>query len=1105
MKRSNYILAGGFLLIITAFVVLYNLNSTIIPVVDSRQKHDSAFTHYREGRTVNVSLGLQPESEIKLTIRERMDQVRDWLLYSILSDAGLSTEQIGQLTFDLPLTRAGYNENITNCDYTKTRSRNIGNGVVVALFPSASSMEEAEYISHIADEQQKNTGEIPLSVLPFRYKIDTVNNRGILTRLSAITGTDIYSEKYGYYSLKVTGIKDLKTFLAHTRDLVSIKNSVDGLILGGRQLRGGVTRNVTMEDIAAIYQSEEQIKEKNNAFNNKWTSQRYTTESEKFRLEEAMKEEQKRLHLVSGSGFSLDPSYRYGDLAALINKYKQYLRLYDTNNDFEGIYYSAFFKGNEQPFLNFLYKLKQNPDAKAREISDFLFYEARKCQFQKARYDGELQGTEVGMHLFYTDLLAKLWSMNYADSSPLDSIYGFVTDVSSAISMSRIYEKERDSFPSCRLWFGPNNGGYQTVGFNDRLLFARNATKIYSASSDPLQPGTEVPVSALFAGPMNWMNGHYEEIAAYEQEYQVLNEIMKWSLVIGWLNANENSGKMDFLNDVPVKRDLNFTEWVHQHPALKYNDWHRISFFGKGYNGSETEALPLLQSQYTAKGQARYIEGGVSLAEKATLKSTSALSEDVSVLLRRSNLDYSQAGSELKFLKGATYDFKTVGNEYNIITKVAGDTKLRARFEELGSNNFERTIAAEGNQLKFRFSQKDVPIGDLQVQKVSNGFDIGFRSRDIDRVQSFARELSDVQDPQLFIAGSAKTEALVTLEKNKRYLVKVKGSDNWTKIELQGKPDVFLPAQWDSRVAGITNESKICLIKFMNETEAKALAGNRSIIYKSSNTSSSIASSYQKGNYAGVIEEFGKSADLAKFKTAYRKKYFDELHDLDRISDKAEYDLALKDLAEARSNTPELKLRLALRELEKGRIESAEDLLNNAFGGGVHADADFYNDLHKIQLINQAEFSSQDMQTLNSYLRLKGHDDIRMANIDFDAMPSGKNAPLGDAVQQINHGKARVFVENNPGLNNLDWNIAFQSTIDVNKLPPGIRIIEMNETSLANYRYELKIVPAEGKDGKYKFKLSARPNSISAGSSNKDTTNTRIYYMYIDNKATTKI
>ncbi len=41
-----------------------------------------------------------------------------------------------------------------------------------------------------------------------------------------------------------------------------------------------------------------------------------------------------------------------------------------------------------------------------------------KGLIQAARYDGRLQGTETGMVLFYTDLLMKLWALDFTNAAP---------------------------------------------------------------------------------------------------------------------------------------------------------------------------------------------------------------------------------------------------------------------------------------------------------------------------------------------------------------------------------------------------------------------------------------------------------------------------------------------------------------------------------------------------------------------------------------------------------------------------------------------------------------------------------------------------------------
>ena len=83
--------------------------------------------------------------------------------------------------------------------------------------------------------------------------------------------------------------------------------------------------------------------------------------------------------------------------------------------------------------------------------------------------------------------------------------------------------------------------------FADALLFGRNATRVYAASSNPLAPGQESEPNAASAAFLAWWDRHYEAIAAFEPEYQRLNEIMKWSLVVSWLAQRDSLDRLGFL------------------------------------------------------------------------------------------------------------------------------------------------------------------------------------------------------------------------------------------------------------------------------------------------------------------------------------------------------------------------------------------------------------------------------------------------------------------------------------------------------------------------------------------------------------------------------
>ena len=111
------------------------------------------------------------------------------------------------------------------------------------------------------------------------------------------------------------------------------------------------------------------------------------------------------------------------------------------------------------------------------------------------------------------------------------------------------------------------------------LLFGRIATRVYAASSDLLNPGVEDEPAAKSEAFLGWWNDHYEEVAQYEPEYQRLNEIMKWSLLISWLNKDDNGKHLRFLAAVEVERDKWFPNWIRQQSNLKFSELGQNRFF----------------------------------------------------------------------------------------------------------------------------------------------------------------------------------------------------------------------------------------------------------------------------------------------------------------------------------------------------------------------------------------------------------------------------------------------------------------------------------------------------------------------------------------------
>lgn len=127
------------------------------------------------------------------------------------------------------------------------------------------------------------------------------------------------------------------------------------------------------------------------------------------------------------------------------------------------------------------------PDLKALALLEYLHARHR---YQCARYDGPLEGTRVGMVLFYTDLLAKLWqSVDYYGSAPVGAVPGFVSNPNDTPELEPLYWEEMWRLPSTRLWFGSRPEGMSST--DDHIWFAPIATRVYAAGSNPLDPGQE--------------------------------------------------------------------------------------------------------------------------------------------------------------------------------------------------------------------------------------------------------------------------------------------------------------------------------------------------------------------------------------------------------------------------------------------------------------------------------------------------------------------------------------------------------------------------------------------------------------------------------------
>jgi tetratricopeptide (TPR) repeat protein len=442
------------------------------------------------------------------------------------------------------------------------------------------------------------------------------------------------------------------------------------------------------------------------------------------------------------------------------------------------------------PLLVLLDKLRRSDAFLAKLTAEYLEGEQEKHRVQRARYDGDLQGTEVGMVLFYTDLLAKLWTLDYLDSLPRREIEDFRSDVDGG--NPPLYKEETLKYPGTRIWFGPEDRAFQLVQDRGALLFARRATRIFSASSNPLQPGKEAPTNYAAAKVMDWWNDHYEEVAHYEPEYERLNEYIKWSVVISWLDARRSLDQLAFLKDIAVDRSAWFPDWAAKHPELRYQKWRQVGFLDRGLKGASTEALPILKSRifrdYGESEKNWGVSGGVSGATPKDLEARPVLPA-----LRGSPLQLSARGLDLRSLPdgsdrslralgGGIYRFEeTSRHEASLTVTPPKERALRGPHGDLAGTTFIRSVTCSEGMLRVSTRTESAPLCELRISSGRDGFRVRYRSGDVDAGQSLARDLSRSKDPRAMLAADARVKAVVDLGEG-QFLVRQHGCEKWLKI-----------------------------------------------------------------------------------------------------------------------------------------------------------------------------------------------------------------------------------------------------------------------------------------------------------------------------------
>lgn len=801
------------------------------------------------------------------TTFERNDQYRDWLLFAVVSARDLKAENFSHIFFDLPPMRRGYMRALGTFEYGDTRSRVLDKTTVIALvLAGRSEAQRRDDLAHIADQQRKNLGEPFERMEVVEYSLDGDHATARLTRLQDVSYADLFSAQYGYVEMPLASIADFNGFIAAVDDLTFVTKIPNGVLAGGRKFLSGHHSPIGVEEVAAVWQSERnnrvreekfnaQADERLQALNARYdamvakgvstSSLQADYDADTERLKKQLRDEYHAQHIVGGSGFSLDPVVQFPKLRKLFDGIFAAMPAEQSRSVFGDGGIQAVDKGLDNndigPYVRMAGQLLQDRNT---FLFGLLMQKAKAdCSYQAARYDGDLQGTSAGMTLFYTDLIAKLWTIDFVKSSPRrKAIMGFVDDPH--VKLSHVYDKESEELSAARLWFGPANQGYQVANDNGTLLFARTATRIYSAGHNEATPGEEVQTSAFLAAAIEWWNDHYEEVADYEPQYQRLNEIMKWSVVIAWLNQTLDMHQLDYLSSVTVDRSNVFPKWAARNKALRFDQWHEVGFLKAGYAGTTTEALPQLSGPVT--------EGGVSLAMRDAAMRPS-LADGVEQVLRRSTIKYSSDLNAIRTSEGQlsikTFDetlftlkpireFESIDDmlvrlrpinedRFLIVAKAKEATKLRSISTQVSDSEFTSTVITQPGTVRIESRIADVPLDDFSVERTANGFRIGLQARRMDRVSALARDLSGATDPVAVMQANPMISTVLRVQGKDSVFARFERGGEWGEFAPEKTPRVNIDSDWQLRAAGFDDDvTTVIQARMLHDTQMREILGN---------------------------------------------------------------------------------------------------------------------------------------------------------------------------------------------------------------------------------------------------------------------------------------
>jgi hypothetical protein len=833
-----------------AAVLVSTLAVCPVKVQEESQRPSTSTGAWPKTNRLTVDLASLKAPTRSLPPHERTEQIRDWAFAAAFSISGSDRAYRELFLAQNALVRRTYLSPFLDQPIGEGRVAALDRVTYLLLVPRSSSLKDSNLGDAIAcrllDERVALDGRVPEKVEVVLYEIESDGDQVRLERLAPRDGREFYTNgRHGYVEKAIASKDDLRAFLAATDDLLGVRTTKESLIACGRKHDESrykrPFRRFDLEDVRTIWKAYRDRKWTPAAASevgfslDPWIESRPVSEgltsllarhegaekesatlreqiAQAAKKAESAKPESKGFRAARAERSKLEAALDQASVLLIDSAYRERIqKLIETlkTHDIFRIPETRFSPGADLFLLPSALEVaagaakERGASREARpleQLGEDLRELVDRHQVSVARYDGGLAGTEVGMTLFYCDILGKLWSWGQVNGNPITGmpdVPGFQSHRN--VRPAAMYWPEILATHQRRFWWGLDPKGVVVVQQDSNLscrfgpvscrLFIKGRGEQFEEEQEP---------NILVATALDSWNRRFLAIADGEPEFHRLNQFMKWAVAFKVCSVEEETmRRFGFLDAADGKvasgKNLWFADWYESN-LKSARLGVRLPVVVRRFQSSGTEAVERFNSgPMEAAGEVRTWVGGVSGPSAKEIERRIAKPSEERPTGLPGSADFEGTKvkeDEIRFKRLDGRETASVpGNLERVRASSIEGRPPRTVLSEISSKSaaVEVTVrsgpGSEESGAILRDPQTEVAIGRLNIERAGeNVLKVTWNPDVFDRAQSLAQAITAKQEPE---AGSY-TELRYTKD-GKRVLFRLAHApDFWLELAAGG-------------------------------------------------------------------------------------------------------------------------------------------------------------------------------------------------------------------------------------------------------------------------------------------------------------------------------